>query len=327
MAIRNNKVSRRSAWLGSSLALALIAGAWSATGHAWWGERPSPIDDVEWVMVRRVDLGTKLVAGGDLRAVKQATVACQVEDLDDTNGTIILSIVPNGTLVKKGDELCRLDSSAYEELARYQEILVNQERALKDQARLILETAQLTLREYQEGKVDQFTKEFEGRIAMGRADLQHQTDRMAWTEGMVAKGYLSRGQLLTDKQAFAQAEHILGNMEREYDGFRRYQVPKEVRALQVEIEIAANNDHLEAKRLKAEEDRLAHLRKQIANCIIRAPQAGVVVHANNNRWWAPRSSRAARSIKVRKSSCYPTSPRPRSRSRSMRRWAPRSASG
>jgi HlyD family secretion protein len=287
MASRYHRVSRRSVWLGSSLALALIAGAWSATGHAWWGESLHPIDHVEWVEARRVDLATKLVAGGDLRAAKQATVACQVEDLDDTDGTMILSIIPNGTLVKKGDELCRLDSSLYEELARLQEIAVNQARALSLQGRLILEIAQITLREYQEGKVDQLTKEFEGRIAMGRSDVQRQADRLAWTEGMVAKGYLSRGQLQSERQTLARTEHELGNVEREFHVFRRYQVPKEIRALQAEIETAANNHHVEADRLKAEEDRLAHLRKQIANCIIRAPQAGVVVHANNNRWWWP----------------------------------------
>ena len=139
MARRHGGVSRRSFWLGSALGLALIAGAWSATGHAWWGESVQPIDGVEWVEARRVNLDMRLVAGGDLRAVKQATIACHVEDLDDTDGTIVLSIVPNGALVKKGDELCRLDSSRYDELARLQEIEVGQARALRDQARLILE--------------------------------------------------------------------------------------------------------------------------------------------------------------------------------------------
>jgi HlyD family secretion protein len=288
MARRYQGVSRRAVWIGSSLALALLAGAWSATGHAWWGESqtstPYPFESVE---VRRVDLDTKVVAGGDLRAVKQATVSCQVEDLDDEDGTIVLSIVPNGKLVKKGDELCRLDSSAYEDLARQQEILVNQQRALANQARLILETTEISLREYQEGKVVEMTKEFQGRIAMGRSDVQRQKDRLTWTEGMEAKGYASRGQLLSERQALARAEYDLGMMEREFDVFRRYQMPKEIRAFQAEIETAQNNYRVEADRLKATEDRLAHLRKQIANCVIRAPQDGIVVHANNNRWWAP----------------------------------------
>ena len=55
---------------------------------------------------------------------------------------------------------------------------------------------------------------------------------------------------------------------------------------EVRFTTAEINYRLEADRLKAEEDELAYLRKQIENCTIRAPQDGVVVHANRNRWWS-----------------------------------------
>ena len=80
--------------------------------------------------MRRDDVDTTLLAGGDLQPSKQKTVTCQVEDVTDSDGTMILSVIKNGTTVKKGDELCRLDSSPLEELAREEEILVNQARAL-----------------------------------------------------------------------------------------------------------------------------------------------------------------------------------------------------
>ena len=55
---------------------------------------------------------------------------------------------------------------------------------------------------------------------------------------------------------------------------------------EVKSQTAEINHRLEADRLKAEEDELAYLRKQIANCTIRAPQDGVVVYANRSRWWS-----------------------------------------
>jgi HlyD family secretion protein len=287
MASRFGKVSRRSIWLGLSLAVATMVTAGSAMGLGWWRDAPSSTDALEWVVVRRDDLDTSLVAGGDLEAIKQTTVTCQVEELADTDGTIILEIIANGTVVKKGDVLCRLDSSQFEELARQQEILTNQARSLCLQAQLVLETGRMALREYQEGLVTQLTKEFEGRIALGRSDMQRQADRLAWAEGMSAKGYLSEGQLLTERQTLARAQHELSKVEGEFQVFRRYHVPKEIQTLRGEIEIAENNYHVEADRLKVEEDYLAHIRKQIANCIMRAPQDGVVVHANKNVWWTP----------------------------------------
>ncbi len=167
------------------------------------------------------------MAGGDLEATKQTVVACQVEDIADTDGTMILEMIDNGSVVKKGDVLCRLDSSRFEEMARQQEILTNQARALCLQAQLVLETARMALREYQEGLVNQLTQEFEGRIALSRSDAQRQADRVAWAEGMSTKGYLSEGQLLTERQTLARFQHELRKVEGEFHLFRRYKVPKE----------------------------------------------------------------------------------------------------
>jgi HlyD family secretion protein len=247
-------------------------------------EPARPIDGLEWVFVQRADLETTLLAGGDLQPTKQATVTCQVEDVTDSDGMVILSVIENGARVKKGDELCRLDSSRIEELARREEIVVNQERSALVQAELAVETARIALREYEQGLVTQFTKEFEGRIALGRSDAQRQADRVAWAEAMEAKGYLSKSQLLTERQTLDRVRYELRKAEGELALFRRFQAPKEIKSLRGQIEMAEINRRVEADRLKAEEDRLAYLRKQIENCAIRAPQDGVVVYANGSRW-------------------------------------------
>ena len=279
--------SQRSSWLWFSFAMTMVVAAWFVTGYLRQREASLALDAIEWVLVRRDDLKTTLLAGGDLQPIKQTSVSCQVEDITDSDGTMILTMIDNGALVKKGDELCRLDSSQFEEEVRQQEIMVSQARALCLQAQLVFETAGIALREYQEGLVTQLTKEFEGRIALGRSDTRRQADRLAWAEDMVVKGYLSRGQLFSEQQNYARGEHDLRKAEGEFQLFRQFTVPKEIKTLRGQIETAEINYHVEADRLKVEEDRLAHLRKQFELCTIRAPQAGVVVHANKNRWWAP----------------------------------------
>ena len=97
--------------------------------------RPTPADTIDTIVVRRMDLDLALLVGGDLRPVKQTTVTCAVEDLDrgpdggGDEGTLVLSIVPNGTTVKKGDVLCLLDSSRLTELVRQEQIEVERRRA------------------------------------------------------------------------------------------------------------------------------------------------------------------------------------------------------
>ena len=263
-------------------ALGLIVTAWSATGIGWERKPPPRTDAIESFVVRRDDLKTTLIAGGVLHPTKQTLVTCQVEDITDSEGLTILSVIQNGALVKKGDELCRLDSSQLEEMAREEEIAVNQARAECIEARLVLETSRIALRAYEEGEISQSTKEFNGRMALGRSDTQRGADRVAWTEGMVAKGYLSQSQLSTERQNLAQARHELLKTEGEFQLFRRFQVPKEMKTLRSQIEMAAITHRVVADRLKVWDDRLAYVRKQIENCTVRAPQDGVVIYARGS---------------------------------------------
>jgi HlyD family secretion protein len=285
MASRFRGKSTRFVWLLLSFVVTLTAAGWSVADRMRAWKPPLGADSLEWVEVIREDFDTTLLVGGDLQPAKQTTVTCQVEDITDSDGTMVLTVIKNGAKVKKGDELCRLDSSEIDEMARQEEILVNQARALKLKAGLELEIATIALREYRDGLVTQSTKEFEARIALGRSDTQRQIDRLAWAERMTAKGYLAEGQLLSERQTLARLRHELKKAEGEFQLFRRFEVPKEIHALKGQIQTAEIDQRLAADRLKAEEDELAYLRKQIANCTIRAPQDGVVVYANRSRWF------------------------------------------
>src|SRR6516165_9041625 len=131
----------------------VTAGAWAATGAYRGRGSHRPPDAIEWSVVRRVDLETKLLVGGDLKPRNETSVSCQVEDITDSDGTVIVSMVDHGTHVRKGDTLCLLDSSQMEDLAREEEIAAISARSAREQARLTLEVATITLREYQEGLV------------------------------------------------------------------------------------------------------------------------------------------------------------------------------
>jgi HlyD family secretion protein len=270
---------------GVGLGLAAIGAAiWSATGYVWQADPPPSIDDIEWVAVRRADLETEILAGGDLLPTRQTTVRCQVEDITESDGTVVLSVIANGAQVKKGDELCRLDSSELEEMARQEAIAVEEARAGFLQAELELDTARIAFREYREGLVLQTTKELETRIALSRSDAERQADRLAWTRTMVDKGYLSRGQLASERHSLARARHELAKAEGELQVFQRYQAVKEIKSLQSRIGIAETNHRLASDRLKAEEEELAYLQKQVDHCTLRAPHDGVVVYAHGSRW-------------------------------------------
>ena len=89
--------------------MAAAVGAWLVPALARGRKPPSPRKQARVGVRRARHLQTTLVAGGDLQAAKQTTVSCQVEDITESEGMTILTVIPNGSVVKKGDEICRLD--------------------------------------------------------------------------------------------------------------------------------------------------------------------------------------------------------------------------
>jgi HlyD family secretion protein len=277
----------RAGFLGV-LALGMTSFAPPTAGRG--SPRPTTADPVDSAVVRRMDLDTTLLAGGDLLAVKQTTVTCEVEDLDrgaygeGDAGTQILKIVPNGATIKKGDILCVLDSSGFAERVRLEQIEVENARAEHRQVELTLETAKAALREYQEGMVPQRTREFESRIAVLNSDWERQRGYVAWAERMLEKGYFSRASVLSARQALERLAHDRSVAELESRVFRLFTAPKEVRQLESQIEGARATFSYESMRLKAHEERLASLRKQAEKYTIRAPHDGMVVYVPAFEW-------------------------------------------
>jgi HlyD family secretion protein len=269
-----------------ALAIAVTAAAWAATRVFPRRNSPVVLDAIEWAVARRVDLDTNVLVGGELVPFKETTVTCQVEDVTDSDGVVIVSMIADGTQVKKGDELCVFDSSQLEELARQEEIAAIQARSADEQTRLALEVARISLREYQEGQVLKLTKEFEGRIALASSDYQSQVSRVSWTESMSGKGYASKAQLITERQSLEKTRHELRKAEGEFELFRNHQAPKQIVGLRGQIGAAESNHSVESMRLKAQEERLAHTRKQIENCRVLAPHDGFAILASKRNWWA-----------------------------------------
>ncbi len=270
------------------LAVGMTSFAPSRVGRGSAG--PEPAGTIDSVVVRRMDLDTTLLAGGDLMPVKQTTVICEVEDLDrgpnggGDAGTLILSIVPNGATVKKGDVLCVLDSSGYTERMRTEQIDVETARADYRQAELTLETAKVALREYREGIVRQRTKEFETRTALLNSDYERQRDYVAWAGRMLEKGYLSHAPVVSARQALERTAHDRSVTEGESRVFRLFTAPKEIRQLESQVEGAEAIFGYQSVRLKALEERLAYLRKQAERFTIRAPHDGMVVYVPIWQW-------------------------------------------
>ena len=240
--------------------------------------------------MRRADLFPTQIASGRLESGKRTIIECKLENvavgirgqrLTAGGASVLLSVIPQGTVVKRGDVLAVLDSSDYEELLRLQRITLERAKADKVQAELDLEISKLAVREFEEGIVKESTEQFEGNIFLARSDLQRSIDRLNWSRRMHEKGYVPAAAVTSDKFRKEQMTLALAQQESAYELFKKFTAPRTVQELEGAVKAAESMLDYQQLRLHRQEQRLTSLERQVENCTIRAPHDGFVIYANN----------------------------------------------
>ncbi len=231
--------------------------------------------------------------------------------------TSIIKIVPEGTLVKKNDVVCQLDSSALRERAKQQEITVNQadsaqiraETTLQDTinmskrdieaAKVKLAVANLTLTKYVDGEYPQLLDDLEANIELANEELVRATENYEFTKLQVKKGYRTQNELEANRIAKKQAEFKVNSakkkklvLEKFDKETKEYELTSSVKQLTLDLESVQKKAELSEKQArndlttqeltnKVEHDKYKRLLDQIEACTMKAPQAGQVIYAVN----------------------------------------------
>lgn len=248
---------------------------------------------------------------GHLDSRRNATLSSQVE-----GSTTIISLIPEGTWVVKGDVVCELDSSNFREQAKQQEITVTQAEAALAQAKEALEIqktqnesdiaaaelqwklALLDLDKFQNGEFLQQQKQLSGNVALASEELLRAKETHAFNREQVKKGYETQDGLEAARINVKKAELTLQGAEEELkvlENFTYKRTIAELQANSLEFELELRRVKLkaasaqtqfekdvEAQKLtyEVEKERYERLLRQVEACTLRAPQDGEVVYAN-----------------------------------------------
>lgn len=275
------------------MALGLIGGIGYAVSGRF--QRVDPLATVARRVVHRTDMGSTLTASGLTESASNTIISCELERLDfrtsggaemSTGGaSVIIELVDEGTMVKKGDVLCRLDSSDYEELVRQQQIKVDQARTSLLQSQLDLEVAELAVREEKEGRVKQWVESMEGEIVLFKGNLERAQERLDWTTRMLDKGYASQTQRAAAERNVTISKLALDSAQWDLDLFNKYGSPKSLKVLMATVEKCRFNHISNDRRLTRMVERLQYYQKMVEFCTIKAPHDGFLVYATDP--WRP----------------------------------------
>lgn len=275
------------------------SGVGSFLGKEQADDRPEPQkardDGRASMVVTPGKLSITVSERGVVEASRTSDVYSKVEGL-----TTILSIVPEGTLVKKGQLVCELDSSSLKDQETNQVIAIKAAQAEYERAKLGREVAEIALVEYIEGVFKSEWKGLKQDVALARMAVEKAEARLArtraarekWEElqknaretpgGVVVELDLADRidvvelTIAREKSAMELAESKLANLE-------KYVRDRTIKTLKTEVEKARTVELMKQSTWELEKSKEEKLLRQIKNCKIVAPGDGIVVYANDLR--------------------------------------------
>ncbi len=260
----------------SLVALVLLGGGiyWffsSAAGEAEINPILSSVVKTEFV--------AKVLDQGEIQSAENVEIKCQV---GSRNGEItVIDVIPEGTMVKSGDWLVTLDSTAFEKELEQQRIAVTNAETAVIQAQAAFDAAVASKKEYEEGLYVEQKKQIENEKFSAEQELEQAQAYLVHSIKLQKKGFITRQQLRSDEIAVDKARNSLELAEKKLDVLENITFPKEIKLLQSDIraaEVKLQND-IEAK--KIEQNQLEEIEEQLRNCEIVVPDgvSGEVVFA------------------------------------------------
>jgi RND family efflux transporter MFP subunit len=277
-------MGRRSGAINRSAIVLLGIAAVAGSGYAWWtmGEEQESRRAANEPMLHTVENGPfdhVVLEQGEIESSSNNEVKCEVKGRGGS-GTPILSVVPEGTLVKKGDVLCQLDSSALEQEAKNQRIVVSNAESAVISAEAGVNKAIIARQEYLDGTFLTERKTILSEIAVAQQTLRKAELSLESAERLAAKGTLKPLQIEAEQFAVQNAKNTLESAEGRLKVLDELTKAKMLVQFDADIETTRAKLESDKSTLSEEKEKLQEIQAQITACKIVAPADGQVVYAN-----------------------------------------------
>lgn len=266
----------------------------------------------QWYEVTKRSFDLTVIASGELEAKQKVEVKSHVNGQQP-----IIEVVEEGTFVKEGDLLVKLDDDDIKDKIEQEQLNVEKARADKiaaeqnlviekneadsahKAAEVKLSLAQLDLEKWANGEVRQ--KRSELKLAREKATRRFERAKRdhELSKDLAAQKFISANELEDSYIEQIEAENGLATAELAIEVYEKYTFQREEKAknsdreqAQGELERTLRKNQSKIARLEADlssktrtlairEDRLAELNTQLENTTILAPQEGMVVYSTS----------------------------------------------
>jgi len=260
-----------------------LAGA-GALSLLWWVSGTEDSLDTEiqplFDIVTSSDFVLEFIEPGEIESAENVEIKSEVRSRSSA-GTSILEIVPEGTVVKKGDFLVRLDDASLQKDLLRQRISVHQSKATLVKATADVEAAKLALQEYLSGSFRESEEQLESSEFVSKENLRRAQEYLVYSKKLAAKGYVSEAQLEADQFAVEKARKELDLAQTKLEVLRTHSRKAKVNDLNASILTAEARLQSAQNSYQLEKTQEVEIEEQIVKCMVLSPAAGEVTYANN----------------------------------------------
>jgi HlyD family secretion protein len=303
-----NPLTRKIGWI--ALGIVTLVLVWGIGVGGWFA--PTEVVARRGAKVERGPLRISVLQRGELAAKNSVSLKSEIE-----GQTTILWLVPEGTLVKPGDLLVKLDASDLVEKELQQRIAADNADASQKKAKAQhdiqesqnlsdieaaerkLSFAEMDLEKYLKGDLEQLLKQAQDKILLAQQKRTQAENTLNWSRTLTEKGFLTKTELDRDDLDFQSADVQAKQAELELRLFQDYEDPRkqsELKALLIEAQRGLERTKLQAEariadfkaalstseaRLTLESDKLGKYRSQLEKTKLSAPTDGMVVYARS----------------------------------------------
>jgi HlyD family secretion protein len=264
-------------------------------------------------VAKRGPLTISILESGTITPREQITLRNEVE-----GRTSIVSLVPDGSMVKEGEVLVELDASTLKDAIIDQDIqaqraeaayinaqetlavVQNQAQSDIDVAKLTLEFATQDLQQYKEGQFPNEKTAAENNITLRQEELTRADETLAWSQKLYDEKYISQTEWQADKLAVTRAKNNLQLSENDLMLLEDFTYHRNIAQLESDekqakmalerterkarADVVQAEADLKAKELeyKRQTEKMNKIEDQLDKTTIKAPMDGMVVYATSS---------------------------------------------
>ena len=229
--------------------------------------------------IRRGDLRVTVIEQGILESSDNHEIKCQVRGTNT-----VIWVVENGTQVKKGDDLVRLDTLQIEEAINERTKFAYWSQSGAERSAAEVKRALLAVQEYEDGRFVMQELALKKQLALLKSQLQNQENQLVHTRKKAERGFSTKR--LVDQLEFARVR-ALGELELQKDEIKvlnDYTKKMEMKSLEGDLNAAKATHQANLERARLDAERRDKALEEFELCTIRAEKDGLVIYPSAAAW-------------------------------------------